>query len=93
MQNTVLKWRVPVDDRAHSIGGGRVLHTDVTFGPDVVNVWTLENDDIVAGLTRRVRVFGTGQPLPDGVGEHVGSCVAAAGSLVWHVFEVAPSVS
>ncbi len=89
---TVLRWEVPVDDQAHAIGAGPVCH--VACFPrdrDVVQVWTLE--DLPVGIPERpmpmveVRVFGTGQGIPDGC-EHLGSAVTSDGMLVWHVLSV-----
>lgn len=77
-----LKWSVPVDDRPHEIGGGKVLHVACQNGPDAVEVWTLELND----SKRWVQVFGTGQPLPGSVTAFVGTALASP--LVWHVFEV-----
>lgn len=80
----VLKWNVPVDDQDHTIGGGKVVLVECQASFDVVQVWTEEWRG-VDPLERRVRVYGTGQPVPlhD---EHVGSTVTAKGGLVWHVF-------
>lgn len=86
MSLRVLKWNVPIDDQPHEIGGGRVLHTACQYGPESVQVWTLEH-----GWEPHIhaQVFGTGQPLPDSTHSHIGSTVAPHG-LVWHVFEVLP---
>lgn len=85
----VLKWTVEVDDEFHSIGDGRIVHVDSQFGErDRVQVWTeQEVSGPVVKAARQARVFGTGQPIPDGF-EHIGSVipVSASGHLVWHVY-------
>lgn len=86
MSRRVLKWNVPVDDQPHEIGSGRVLHVACQYGPESVQVWTLEYGE---PTTRLAQVFGTGQPLPGTVDAHLGSTVTAR-ALVWHVFEVTP---
>lgn len=86
MSLRVLKWNVAVDDQPHEVGYGRVLHVACQYGPESVQVWTLE---LSKPHTRLAQVFGTGQPLPDTVAAHLGSTVAAH-ALVWHVFEVWP---
>lgn len=98
----VLKWSVPVDSEPHQIGSGPVmlvacqrhftLAHQVAGEPPTVEVWTFENDiDVDLGTRGRwVRVFGTGESLPEGTGAgyHLGSALMNGGALVWHVFEV-----
>lgn len=83
----VLKWTVPVDDRDHPIGGGRVVLVDTKGNFGVVLVWTEETQP--TPQVRRARVYGTGQPVPDHDDEWIGSTVA--GPLVWHVYAGASS--
>lgn len=81
----VLKWRVPVDDASHEIGGGRVVHVDIQDGYiETVYVWT-EEDDKHPFPAKFARVFGTGQDLGR-AHRHLGS--VSAGPFVWHVYEV-----
>jgi hypothetical protein len=82
----VLKWHVPVDDRAHPVGHGPVVLVACQWTPDVVTVWTLDGD-VPVRASRTVQVYGTGQPVPDGA-THLGSTLTADGALVWHLFEV-----
>lgn len=83
MARRVLKWAVPVDDHDHPIGGGPIVHVGTQGGDNtVVCVWTEESDTTLMA-TRRARVYGTGQPLPES-DVHLGSVVA--GPFVWHVY-------
>lgn len=94
----VLRWSVPVDDRAHEIGGGQILHVDcrppdLTTPAGIVEIWTLEETDENLNTTapkRQVQVFGTGHPLPTSHGAFLGSALDLGGRLVWHAFEVLP---
>ena len=79
----VLKWLVPVDDKAHEIGAGRVIHADTQGGIDVVCVWTEEDRE--RPLKKALAtIVGTGHfyegtavaTVPLMVGDH---------PLVWHV--------
>jgi hypothetical protein len=81
----VLKWRVPLDDRPHTIGAGQVVLVaqQPDGSNDEVQVWTLEIRQ--PGPTREVQVFGTGHKVPDRL-VPVGSCLSADGLFVWHVF-------
>lgn len=92
MSKRVLKWDVPVDDHDHPIGSGRVVHVACQGTPYVVQVWTEEPvpGDRASGTRtepRRVRVYGTGQEIPD-YDEHLGSVVTYVNGtpLVWHCF-------
>lgn len=84
MSRRVLKWTIPVDDRDHPIGGGRVAHVACQSDANTVQVWTDEPDAEQVEI-RSARVYGTGQPIPKG-DEHLGSTITEDGFLVWHVF-------
>lgn len=87
-ERVVFKWNVGIDDRIHTIGGGQVVHVEAQHQEiDSVQVWTLESMSEPIE-ERMVQAFGTGQRLPDAVGQHLGSVVVAEGRLVWHLFEV-----
>lgn len=88
MTERILKWDVPVDDAEHLIGWGHVLSVGCQYEPDTVQVWTLEDcSDGPPEPRRPVRVFGTGQPLPDSV-EHLGTALVAGKPLVWHLLAI-----
>lgn len=81
----IFRYEVPVDDQWHDIDlCGDILHVD-TRGMDVVEFWALHQGG--ARRPRRLRVFGTGHPLPPGV-THVGTAVVSGGALVWHLVEI-----
>lgn len=50
-----------------------------------VEVWALHTDSPTE--TRTIRVYGTGQPLPDDA-VHCGTAIAPGGQLVWHLIEI-----
>lgn len=86
MPRQVLRWPVPVDDLAHPIGNGPIMHVAAREHA-VVEVWTEEDGN--PELTRFVQVFGTGHLLPDDA-THVGSTFdGGTTGLVWHVYEYA----
>lgn len=81
----VLKFTLPVDDNVHTINmpdSGTIL-LGVQQRLDVVCLWEIDGGR--PWRCRRLRVFGTGQPIPDDA-RYVGS--TQAGPLVWHVFEM-----
>ena len=78
----VLKWSVPVDDKPHQIGSGKVVMVACQYGPESAQVWTEESG---VGYDRQAQVYGTGHHIP-GDWSHLGSAVAADGRLVWHLY-------
>lgn len=85
----ILKALVPIDDAWHEIPGGRVVHVDhQTHNPDPqISVW-FERDDQAEPTTRQVRVFGTGQPLPEERTRHLGTVLMLEGEFVAHLREL-----
>ncbi len=82
---SIFRYEVPVDDQWHVLElRGDVVHV-AARRPDVVEVWAEHRHDSTRKLTRRFRVYGTGQPDVEGM--HVGTAVAADGRLVWHLRE------
>ena len=87
----VMRWEVPVDDKFHAIGGGKVLHVDCR-SLAVAEVWTeefvCERPAKMTAPKRAVRAFGTGQSLGASMMNlsHIGSCLD--GQFVWHLYEM-----
>lgn len=85
MPNVIHRYEVPVDDQWHELRlSGAVLHA-ASRRADVVELWALHGGG--PEVPRTFRAFGTGQPLPTEPTRHVGTALAAAGRLVWHVME------
>src|SRR4051812_4636770 len=82
----ILKWDVPVDGRAHRIGGGQIVHVACQYYDDVVTAWSVEPRHTPTAR-RRVQVFRTGVPLPY-FAQHLGTALAANGVRVWHLFQL-----
>lgn len=84
----ILKDVIPVDDQWHQVGGP-IVHVQEQY--DQVTVW-FEHDDEAPPAPVTVRVFGTGQPLPDEPTRHVGTAILRGAWLaVWHVRELLPT--
>lgn len=93
----VLRYEVPVDDEWHEIVAGEAVHV-ACRRLDAVEFWAIEGTE----FTQTLRVFGTGQPLPDEPLKHVGTALspeaperpimrgASYGALVWHLFRKEP---
>jgi len=82
------RYEVPVDDRAHVIAlRGSIVHVWCR-DPEVVEFWAFD-DASVPKDSRSFRVFGTGQPLPQGQlgARYVGTAITPGGALVWHLCE------
>lgn len=65
--------------------GAKILHVEAQR--EVPCVWALV-DPGADKVEYRFRLAGTGHPLPDDVGPHVGSFMLHGGRFVFHLFEV-----
>lgn len=86
MTRAIYKYSVPVDDQWHEVsmpGPARVLHVDGQGGLYTVNLWAEVDITAFGSTVRNMRVFGTGQALPEGAA-YVGSTLA--GPFVWHLY-------
>lgn len=83
MTFVMYKWTVPVDDRPHEIGGGKIIHARART-PNEVEVWTEESVLVLTPNPKRVvQVVGTGQRYSNG---NVKVTIPVENSiLVWHV--------
>ena len=78
------KFNVPISDEWHRHESGPVLYVGLQAPLDL-NYWA-EIDTEAEIPWRWLRVFGTGQPLPDNA-QYVGTVQDVAHSLVWHLYE------
>lgn len=86
MSKTIFKYAIPVDDQWHEVPAPlpvRVVHVASQGLPDTVFVWAEVNPPVTDTSTRRMRVFGTGRPIPDSAC-YVGT--AQIDPFVWHVY-------
>lgn len=95
---TVWKFRVPIDahERRVSIevpAGAIVLHVDKQAaggGVEEAFLWALV-DPSAASENLPLYVATTGAPLPEGLGDHLGTAVMYDGTFVLHIFEGRPN--
>ena len=81
--HTVHRYTVPVDDHWHRLElPGPVLHV-ATRDPQVVELWCEVR--VAPAAPVRLRVFGTGHPIPDEA-VYVGTALSPFGGLVWHLY-------
>lgn len=52
----------------------------------VPTIWMIVDPDAPV-VRRSIVIVGTGHPLPETIGEHIGTLVDDAYALVWHVFD------
>lgn len=79
---TIFKYPMQLDDRSLALPRGAVIRR-FAMQHGVPTVWA-EVDSNAPTVTRRVQIFGTGHPLPEGA-VYLGSC--DHGQFVWHLFE------
>ena len=87
MSTTVWKFPFKIDDivKVEMPLGAVILYIDSQG--ETPCIWA-RVDPEAPKETRIFRFAGTGHPLGDEVGNHVGSFQMMDGRLVWHVFEV-----
>ena len=66
--------------------GAQLLHLETQHG--VPCLWALVDPESEK-VRRKFRLAGTGHPLPDDIGRHLGSFQLLEGNLVFHLFEEA----
>ena len=87
MSTVVWKYEIPVADRPQiSMPEGATILM-VAEQNDVPCIW-VRVDPSRPVMPRRFQFAGTGHPLPDGVGRHVGSIMLSGASFVFHLFEL-----
>lgn len=94
MAREVWKVDLPIDDEWHGYPMAKIVHVACQYGAltNTVQVWFEATTDLPEGYqdtTHNLRVFGTGQPVPEDA-EHVGTAIMAGGRLVWHVYVEVP---
>ncbi|CAN5848755.1 hypothetical protein BH24ACT15_BH24ACT15_30380 [soil metagenome] len=84
-ERVVWKFEVPVE----GLLVGKLLDPQVIHvagcGGELPVLWIEHGGLSVEGVVLAIRFVGTGQPIPDDYGRHVGSCVTGS-KLVWHVY-------
>lgn len=87
MSRQIFRAVVPVDGTRHILElHGPIVHVAARH-EDAVDIWFID-DPASDPVLRTLQVYGTGQPLPAGAGEHVGAAITPSGRLVWHLFEM-----
>jgi hypothetical protein len=89
--STVWKYPLPDDWRdtfdLDMPAGAQVLAVQVQHGHPCI--WALV-DPSASLETRLFRIAGTGHPITEALGRHVGTFQMLGGDVVFHVFEVQP---
>lgn len=82
----VLKFPLKItDDQTVVMPEGSQILT-VQTQHDTVTIWAL-CPETLKKQPRRIEIFGTGHPIPNGNRTYLGTAITQGGSLVWHVFE------
>jgi hypothetical protein len=86
----IWKFEIPVGGGVVEMPPGEVISVAANpLDPGVVWIWAIV-DVQAEPLARHFEVVGTGHELSDAhtAESFLGTCVAAGGALIWHVFEV-----
>ena len=81
-------WKFPLeimDEQSIEMPGGAELLTVAVQGGECF-LWAVvqpKNNRV----SRRLNIYGTGHPLPDEPGRHIGTFMLHGGALVFHAFD------
>lgn len=85
---TTTIWKFPIlvhDDQSIEMPrGADILWVDNQQGQPCI--WARVNP-YAPKEQRRIRIFGTGHPMPDELGDYVGTFMMKDGALVFHLYE------
>lgn len=81
----IYKYALDVTDRQDVLmPDGEILCVQMQYGQPML--WVLVDPD--APIVKRViSTYGTGNLIPEGKRQYIGTYQMSAGTLVWHVFE------
>lgn len=88
MSRTIWKFEIPVDDRWHEVNmpaPAKIVHAACVGAYGTVWVWAEVTPEGKETDARKLRVFGTGHPIPDEA-TYVGTAPSAP--FIWHVYEL-----
>lgn len=82
----IWKWGLRLTDRQEVAmpRGARLL--DVQMQGDTCCLWAV-CDEHAPIVTRCVGIYGTGNPIPDDLGEYIATFPMYGGSLIFHAFD------
>jgi hypothetical protein len=86
MTQRIFKYPLQITDEQHIEIPGQPIFLSAQFQGDQLCLWALVFPDNPKVL-HTFRIVGTGHPLPDDMGFHIGTVQQPGMPLVWHVFE------
>lgn len=89
MSKAIWKFPVSVTDKqiVYMPAGARLLHI-AEQGSAGMYLWA-QVDTEAEIVPRAIRIFGTGQPMPDDPGIYIGTFQLKGGALVFHAYDTA----
>lgn len=86
MPKTIWKFPILVHDEQDIVmpQGADILWVDNQQGQPCI--WAQVDPD-APRAPKRIRIFGTGDPMPDELGDYVGTFMMKDGALVFHLYE------
>jgi len=84
----IWKWTLAVTDlQTLELPKGSGILT-VQMQGNMPQLWAMCNEKTDKKETRRIAIYGTGNPMPDDPGEYIATFQMRGGALVFHAFEV-----
>jgi len=84
---TIWKFPLPIKDEVALKAPAGARWLSLQMQGDTACLWAVVNDTRPE-VVYRFRIFGTGHPMPEDVGEYIGTVQLLGGSLVFHLFYV-----
>ena len=83
----IWKWKLEATDvqTIEVPAGAKLLDVQVQGG--LPNLWAL-CDENAPSTTRRIAIYGTGNPMPDEPGEYIATFQMHGGAPMFHAFEL-----
>jgi hypothetical protein len=89
MSKTIWKFELSLEHpNIEMPAGAQILH--IATQRETPCIWALVNPKAPT-MTRYLRVYGTGHPMPNDPGAYLGTFQLHGGSLIFHVFENVPT--
>jgi hypothetical protein len=85
----IWKYKLEINDfqEIETPSGGEILTAQMQGNE--LQLWVLVNENSIHKTTRKIAIYGTGNPMPESCGKYISTFQLHNGALVFHVFELA----
>lgn len=85
----IWKYKLEITDiqEIETPAGGEILTAQLQG--DELQLWVMVNENSMYKTTRKIAIYGTGNPVPEPYGKYISTFQLHDGALVFHVFALA----